>query len=151
MEHKQQKTISNRAAAVKAAEKVDKLLFFILANSPDDEEWKEIMWADSNYFISNKGRVISLCNREPIFLKQFLCNGYYCVSICGYDRRIHRLVAKAFIENPEDKPIAHHKNHDKKVNTIDNLAWATYSENTTAYYENKRERESQEQKEPAAG
>lgn len=69
MEHKQQKTISNRAAAVKAAEKVDKLLFFILANSPDDEEWKEIMWADSNYFISNKGRVISLCNREPIFLK----------------------------------------------------------------------------------
>ena len=69
MEHTQQKTISNRAAAVKAAEKVDKLLFFILANSPDDEEWKEIMWADSNYFISNKGRVISLCNREPIFLK----------------------------------------------------------------------------------
>ena len=69
MEHKQQKTISNRAAAVKAAEKVDKLLFFILANSPDDEEWKEIMWADSNYFISNKGRVISLCNRGPIFLK----------------------------------------------------------------------------------
>ena len=66
------------------------------------------------------------------------------MSICGYDRRIHRLVAKAFIENPEDKPIAHHKNHDKKINTIDNLAWATYSENTTAYYENKRERESQE-------
>ena len=138
------------AAAIKAAEKVDKLLSFILTNSPEDEEWKEIVWADSNYFVSNKGRIISLCNRKPRFLKPFCCNDYYCVSICGRDRRINRLVAQAFIDNPEKKPVAHHKNHDKSLNTTDNLAWATYSENTTAYYENKREKQIQEEREPAA-
>ena len=63
MESTTQKIIQNPAAAVKAAERVDKLLFFILANSMEDEEWKEIVWADSNYFVSNKGRIISLCNR----------------------------------------------------------------------------------------
>ena len=79
-----------------------------------------------------------------------MCNGYLCVSICGYDRRINRLVAKAFIDNPDNKPIAHHKNHDKKINTTENLAWATHSENTAAYYQNKREKNSQEKREAAA-
>ena len=150
MESTTQKIIQNPAAAVKAAERVDKLLFFILANSMEDEEWKEIVWADSNYFVSNKGRIISLCNRQPRILKPYVCNDYFCVSICGRDRRINRLVAKAFIENPEDKPIAHHKNHDKSVNTAENLSWATHSENTTAYYENKREKERQQKREAAA-
>ena len=150
MEHAPQKKIAASPAAIKATEKVDKLLSFILANSPIDEEWKEIVWADSNYFVSNKGRVISLCNRKPRILKPFVCNDYYCVSICGCDRRLNRLVAQAFLENPENKPIAHHKNHDKKINTTENLAWATHSENTAAYYQNKREKNSQEKREAAA-
>ena len=145
MEHAPQKKIAASPAAIKATEKVDKLLSFILANSPIDEEWKEIEWADSNYFISSKGRVLSLCNSRPRILKAFMCNGYLCVSICGYDRRINRLVAKAFIDNPDNKPIAHHKNHIKTENTRENLSWATYSENTTAYYDSIKQ--SQEQKE----
>ena len=72
MEHAPQKKIAASPAAIKATEKVDKLLSFILANSPIDEEWKEIVWADSNYFVSNKGRVISLCNRKPRILKPFV-------------------------------------------------------------------------------
>lgn len=129
----------NEPAVLKATERVDKLLYFLLANSETDEEWKEIEWADSNYFISSKGRVLSLCNKQPRVLKAFMCNGYLCVSICGHDRRINRLVAKAFIPNPEDKPIAHHKNHDKTKNTVANLAWATHSENTTAYFDSKKQ------------
>lgn len=125
-------------AELKATEKVNKLFSFIIANSEIDEEWKEIDWADSNYFISSKGRVLSLCNNKPRILKGFMCNGYLCVSICGHDRRINRLVAKAFIANPEDKPIAHHKNHNKTQNTVDNLDWATYKENTVAYFNSKK-------------
>lgn len=125
----------NDPAVLKATERIDKLLSFLIANSETDEEWKEIEWADSNYFISSKGRVLSLCNKQPRVLKAFMCNGYLCVSICGHDRRINRLVAKAFIPNPEGKPIAHHKNHDKTKNTVANLAWATHSENTTAYFD----------------
>lgn len=88
--------------------------------------------------MSSKGRVLSLCNKQPRVLKAFMCNGYLCVSICGHDRRINRLVAKAFIPNPEGKPIAHHKNHNKTKNTVANLAWATHSENTTAYFDSKK-------------
>ena len=129
----------NNPAVLKATERIDKLFSFLLANSETDEEWKEIEWTDSNYFISSKGRVLSLCNKQPRVLKAFMCNGYLCVSICGHDRRINRLVAKAFIPNPDDKPIAHHKNHDKTKNTVANLAWATHSENTTAYFDSIRQ------------
>ena len=129
----------NEPAVLRATERTDKLISFLLANSEADEEWKEIEWADSNYFISSKGRVLSLCNNNPRVLKAFMCNGYLCVSICGHDRRINRLVANAFIPNPEGKPIAHHKNHDKTKNTVANLAWATHSENTTAYFDSKKQ------------
>lgn len=129
----------NEPAVLKATERVDKLLSFLFANSEADEEWKEIEWADSNYFISSKGRVLSLCNSRPRVLKAFVCNGYLCVSICGHDRRINKLVANAFIPNPEGKPIAHHKNHDKTKNTVCNLPWATHSENTTAYFDSKKQ------------
>lgn len=129
----------NEPAVLRATERIDKLISFLLANSEADEEWKEIEWSDSNYFISSKGRVLSLCNNKPRVLKAFMCNGYLCVSICGHDRRINRLVANAFIPNPEGKPIAHHKNHDKTKNNVDNLAWATHSENTTAYFDSKKQ------------
>ena len=116
----------NSPAVLKATERINKLLSFILSNSEAGEDWVEIEWADSNYFISSKGRVLSLCNRLPRLLKAFMCNGYLCVSICGHDRRINRLVAQAFLDNPDNKPIAHHKNHIKTENTRENLSWALY-------------------------
>lgn len=76
-----------------ATEQVNKLMVFILSSSEKDEIWREIVWADSNYFVSSKGRVLSLCRNNPKLLKPFMCNDYLCVSICGHDRRINRLVA----------------------------------------------------------
>ena len=137
----------NNPAVLNATKRIDKLISFILSNSEPDEEWKEIVWADSNYFISSKGRVLSLCNRVPRILKAFMCNGYLCVSICGHDRRINRLVANAFIDNPDNKPIAHHKNHKKTENTKENLAWATHSENTIAYYDSIKQNQEQTERE----
>ena len=138
----------NSQALKKATERVDKLISFILSNSEPGEDWKEIEWSDSNYFVSSKGKVLSLCNRIPRVLKAFMCNGYLCVSICGHDRRINRLVAKAFIDNPDNKPIVHHTNHKKTENTRENLSWATHSENTIAYYDSKKQTQEQEESEP---
>ena len=128
---------ANTPAARKAAERVDKLLLYIIENSPADEVWKEISFGDGYYFISSKGRVISLCYNQPRVLKPYLCNDYLCVSIYGHDRRINRLVADAFIDNPENKPIAHHKDHNKLNNHYSNLEWATPKENIEAYLEYK--------------
>lgn len=57
--------------------------------------------------------------------------GYQRVTVKGLGRiRVHRLVAEAFIENPEGKPLINHISGDKTQNTIENLEWATYSENS---------------------
>ena len=111
-----------------------------------DEVWKEIDYlpreeTESRYFVSNYGSVISLCRNKPIIFQPFLCGGcgsqYYYVSIGGNDYRINRLVAQAFIPNPENKPIVHHKDHNKLNNHYSNLEWATPQENAIAYQEYK--------------
>lgn len=111
-----------------------------------DEVWREIDYlpeagTESRYFVSNYGSVISLCRNKPIVLQPFLCGGcgsqYYYVSIGSRDYRINRLVAQAFIPNPDNKPIVHHKDHNKLNNHYNNLEWATPQENATAYQEYK--------------
>ena len=106
----------------------------ILLSSPGDEEWKELSWLNSDYFVSNHGRVLSLTRNQAIILKPFVCNGYLYVSISGKDWKIHRLVAKAFVPNPEGKPIVHHKDGNKKNNAVSNLEWTTQQENLSAYW-----------------
>lgn len=84
------------------------------------------------YYISNKGMVFS--KHRNSWLKFDLNKGYYRVTLCknGKTERflVHNLVAKHFIPNPHNKPIVHHKNHITTDNSVENLEWVTYYENT---------------------
>lgn len=65
-------------------------------------------------------------------------NGYIYVSFCRnskhYSRKVHRLVAEAFIQNPENKPMVNHVNCDVSDNRVENLEWATARENVAWMY-----------------
>ena len=130
--------------------RVSSLILFLCSNLlMPDEVWREIPGYDGDYFASNKGRILSLCRNEPRILKPFICSnsgsrtGYYYVEIRGQKQRVHRLVALAFLENPEDKPVVHHIDGNPLNNTLENLAYATYAENVQEYQKMKKKQQEQ--------
>ena len=112
---------------------LDLLLSFIWYHSLENERWKEIQGLDGRYFISDHGRVLSLCCDGYKLLQPFVCgSGYYYVDLRKDNQdiksRVNRLVADAFVENPENKPIVHHKDNDKTNNYYQNLVFLTSQE-----------------------
>lgn len=95
-------------------------------------EWRKIPDFD-NYEISNTGVVRSNIGNTKI-LKQQIRFGYNRVNLQRNKQTVtcmvHRLVASAFIPNPENKPCIDHINRNKGDNTVENLRWATYAENS---------------------
>jgi hypothetical protein len=87
------------------------------------------------YFISRSGDVLSTKRKEMKILNPRLdVQGYYCVTIRNKNGkrdhpRIHRLLAKVFIENSEDKPCVDHIDGCRMNNSLENLRWCTYQQN----------------------
>lgn len=90
------------------------------------EEWRKIQGYD-RYEVSNLGQV-----RRENKVSQCSHNGYYRVSLwkegVKTNMYVHRLVALTFLPNPDAKPTVNHKDHNRKNNSLDNLEWATYQE-----------------------
>ena len=88
-----------------------------------------------NYMIYDDGRIWSKCRGKGKFLKPKPDNnGYLLVNLCEDGKtksmRVHRLLGIAFIPNPENKPFIDHIDNNRQNNNIENLRWATVSENT---------------------
>ncbi len=100
------------------------------------------------YVIDSLGNVVSLpkidgsrfVNRYKILKTKVNRSGYVEVSLCKEGKQktflLHRLIALAFIPNPENYPCVNHKNGIKTDNRIDNLEWCSHSFNTLHAYEN---------------
>ena len=89
-----------------------------------NEEWKDIEGYEG-YQVSSLGRVRS----KRCVLKQCVCKGYQTVAIKNKTLRVHRLVAITFLPNPLCKKEVDHIDGNPLNNCVDNLRWATRSEN----------------------
>lgn len=109
------------------------------------EIWKDIEGYEGFYQISNLGRVKSLggwCGtakrKEKIRSTNLTHDGYVKVRLIHQDKdktvRVHRLVAKAFIENPKNKDTVNHIDGNKQNNMVSNLEWVNRTEQMTHAY-----------------
>lgn len=95
------------------------------------EEWKDIEGYEGLYQVSNEGKVRSL--RTNKIMKPMIWHGYayvnFTINNVVNHKSVHRLVAEAFIPNPENKPCVDHINTLKDDNRVENLRWVSQLEN----------------------
>lgn len=101
------------------------------------EIWRDVKDYEGKYEVSNLGRVRSLnylhTGKERLLKKQLYKNGYeyVCLYKNGEEKKckIHRLVAMAFIPNPDGLPCVNHKDENPSNNVTSNLEWCTAAYN----------------------
>lgn len=122
--------------------------------SRSEEKWKDIQGYEGLYQVSNFGRVKSLERYKKnnlgsksliskTILKQSISNKGYCrIHLCKDAHKkafsVHRLVADAFVPNPNNLTYVNHKDENKKNNRADNLEWCDCKYNINYGTHNKR-------------
>lgn len=118
---------------------------FIESIALEGEEWRDVVGYDYEYKISSFGRLVSLYKRKvakngsvlirkPKILKPYTNSlGYNVTSLQKGGRqkmvKLHRLVAEAFLKNPQNLPAIDHIDRNKQNNCVSNLRWCNQSLN----------------------
>lgn len=96
------------------------------------EKWKDIDGYFGRYSVSTQGNVRSNLNKK-LLSPHLRENGYLEVALCRGNKQrtflVHRLVAKAFLPNPKNKPQVNHINGNRADARLSNLEWCTAKEN----------------------
>ncbi len=110
--------------------------FLFIMEDEEIEEWKDIINFEGYYQISSFGRLKSFKKHKEGYIMSLTnkTGWYLSVVLCGIDKineshKIHILVGKYFIPNPENKKYINHKDLNKQNNHKNNLEWNTSSEN----------------------
>ena len=89
---------------------------------------------EQDYYINKLGEIFSKKRHKQRKLKLSNCNGYsiVCLHVNGKQKNeyVHRLVAKTYIPNPDNRKEVNHINGIKTDNRVENLEWCTAKENT---------------------
>lgn len=105
----------------------------------DSEEWRPVVGYEGVYAVSSSGRVMRVAagagTRVGTILKpKPQKSGHLSVGLCVNGvktrHRVHRLVATAFIPNPDNLPFVLHWDDDPENNSVENLRWGTPQQNT---------------------
>lgn len=100
-----------------------------------EEIFKAVKGYEGYYEVSNFGRVRSTSYKgvrilKPCKMKNGYLNVILCVNQIKVHKNIHRLVAEAFIPNPLNLETVNHKDGNKENNTVENLEWLSFEDNS---------------------